>query len=221
MTDQRSFRDPTLPEAGPLGTSTADEPAILDPSRTMLGVEQRDWLVDGLVSSPAQWKLIGSQLMFWPWRTVPRLPGQPRGSGTFLRSARRTLATRLGALPTCGISPQSFIKSPKRGRRLCPRRCPLDSQCLRCWSCLTPRGFFLHSRRVSTVGQTISTSLRFLSTRKASTFMPCLRQHCRPSTIAAAVQHRCRAWRLDSPPLQQRRRRPLHRLCRPAMRLRL
>ena len=84
MTDQRSFRDPTLPEAGPLGTSTADEPAILDPSRTMLGVEQRDWLVDGLVSSPAQWKLIGSQLMFWPWRTVPRLPGQPRGSGTFL-----------------------------------------------------------------------------------------------------------------------------------------
>jgi phosphodiesterase/alkaline phosphatase D-like protein len=84
MTDQRSFRDPTLPEAGPLGTSTADEPAILDPSRTMLGVEQRDWLVDGLVSSPAQWKLIGSQLMFWPWRTLPRRPGQPRGSGTFL-----------------------------------------------------------------------------------------------------------------------------------------
>lgn len=84
MTDQRSFRDATLPEGGILGTSTAAEPAILDPSRTMLGAAQRDWLIDGLVTSPAQWKLIGSQLMFWPWRTVPRLPGQPRGAGTYL-----------------------------------------------------------------------------------------------------------------------------------------
>ena len=84
MTDQRSFRDPTLPEAGPLGTSTFDEPRILDPRRTMLGAEQRGWLIDGLVGSDAQWKVIGSQLMFWPWRTVPQLPGQPRGAGTYL-----------------------------------------------------------------------------------------------------------------------------------------
>lgn len=84
MTDQRSFRDPELPETGLLGTSTTEEPRILDRSRTMLGAEQRDWLLSGLVDSPARWKVIGSQLMFWPWRTVARLPGQPPGSGTFL-----------------------------------------------------------------------------------------------------------------------------------------
>lgn len=84
MTDQRSFRDPEVPSAGLLGTSTTEEPGILDPTRTMLGAEQRDWLISGLVDSSAQWKVIGSQLMFWPWRTVPRLPGQPLGSGTFL-----------------------------------------------------------------------------------------------------------------------------------------
>jgi alkaline phosphatase D len=84
MCDQRSFRDPTLPEDGPLGTSTASEPRILDPNRTMLGAAQRDWLIGGLVGSDATWKVIGSQLMFWPWRTVPKLLGQPRGSGTYL-----------------------------------------------------------------------------------------------------------------------------------------
>jgi alkaline phosphatase D len=84
MTDQRSFRDPTLPETGLLGTSTTEEPAILDPTRTMLGTEQREQLISGLTGSSATWKVVGSQLMFWPWRTVPRLPGQPRGSGTYL-----------------------------------------------------------------------------------------------------------------------------------------
>lgn len=84
MTDQRSFRDPQPPESGPLGTSTTERPSILDRSRTMLGAEQRDWLIQGLVGSDATWKVIGSQLMFWPWRTVGRLPGQPRGSGTYL-----------------------------------------------------------------------------------------------------------------------------------------
>ncbi len=84
VTDQRSFRDATLPGAGPLGTSTFDEPAILDPRRTMLGAEQREWLIRGLVGSDARWKILGSQLMFWPWRTVAQLPGQPRGAGTYL-----------------------------------------------------------------------------------------------------------------------------------------
>ncbi len=79
-----AFRDPTLREAGALGTSTFDEPAILDPRRTMLGADQRQWLIDGLVGSGSQWKVVGSQLMFWPWRTVAHLPGQPRGAGTFL-----------------------------------------------------------------------------------------------------------------------------------------
>jgi phosphodiesterase/alkaline phosphatase D-like protein len=84
MTDQRSFRDPEVPESGPLGTSSDERPAMLDPARTMLGAEQRAWLLDGLRTSDAAWRVIGSQLMFWPWRSLPRLPWQPRGSGVFL-----------------------------------------------------------------------------------------------------------------------------------------
>ena len=50
----------------------------------MLGAEQREWLLDGLVGSGAQWKVIGSQLMFWPWRSLGRFPWQPRGAGVYL-----------------------------------------------------------------------------------------------------------------------------------------
>lgn len=84
MTDQRSFRDPQPPSGGLLGTSTADQPEILDPSRSILGLPQREWLIEGLTRSDADWRLIGSQLMFWPWRSFGRLPGQPRGSGVYL-----------------------------------------------------------------------------------------------------------------------------------------
>lgn len=84
MTDQRSFRAPEVPSGGLLGTSTVDQPGILDPSRTMLGAEQFEWLSAGLTGSDAQWKLVGSQLMFWPWRSLGRLPSQTRGSGTYL-----------------------------------------------------------------------------------------------------------------------------------------
>ncbi len=84
MTDQRSFRDLRPPSGGLLGTSTEDRPEILDPSRSILGLAQREWLIDGLTGSDADWRLIGSQLMFWPWRSFGRLPGRPRGSGVYL-----------------------------------------------------------------------------------------------------------------------------------------
>ncbi|MFZ4519116.1 MAG: alkaline phosphatase D family protein [Microthrixaceae bacterium] len=84
VTDQRSFRDPTGEEAGVLGTSSEQRPDILDPGRTMLGADQRQWLVDGLTGSSARWKVLGSQLMFAPFRSVGRLPGQPRGAGVYL-----------------------------------------------------------------------------------------------------------------------------------------
>lgn len=84
LTDQRSFRDPVLEEAGPIGTTTVERPAILDRSRTMLGLDQRQWLLDGLAASTTDWRLIGSQLMFWPWRSFGRFPGQPRGAGMYL-----------------------------------------------------------------------------------------------------------------------------------------
>jgi alkaline phosphatase D len=88
MTDQRSFRDPELDETGLLGTSTEERPEILDPNRTMLGGEQRRWLLDGLTTSTARWKVFGSQMMFWPWRTLGRLPWQPRGAGVYLNLAQ-------------------------------------------------------------------------------------------------------------------------------------
>lgn len=84
LTDQRSFRDPQPAKGGLLGTSSEERPEILDPGRTLLGVEQRDWLLGGLSSSTSQWKVLCSQLMFWPWRSIPRLPWQPRGAGVFL-----------------------------------------------------------------------------------------------------------------------------------------
>lgn len=73
MTDQRSFRDPTV-RAAPgtdsvIGLSSLDNPDMLDPQRTMLGTQQLSWLLEGLTSSTATWRAIGSQLMFWPWRS--------------------------------------------------------------------------------------------------------------------------------------------------------
>lgn len=88
MTDQRSFRDPQLDETGLLGTSTEERPEILDPNRTMLGAAQRDWLIEGLTTSTARWKVLGSQMMFWPWRSLGRLPWQPRGAGVYLNLAQ-------------------------------------------------------------------------------------------------------------------------------------
>lgn len=88
LTDQRPFRDPTVPESGALGTSTEERPEILDAARTMLGASQRQWLIDGLVGSDARWKVIGSQLMFWPWRSLGRLPWQPRGAGIYLNTTQ-------------------------------------------------------------------------------------------------------------------------------------
>jgi alkaline phosphatase D len=71
MMDQRQHRDPSLDEDPDnfLGTSSEDQPAMFDPDRTMLGAEQREWLLGGLAASTAQWKVLGSQLMFWPWRS--------------------------------------------------------------------------------------------------------------------------------------------------------
>ncbi len=83
MTDQRSFRDPTLREDGVLGTSATARPEMLDPRRTMLGPDQRTWLLDGLGGSPATWKVVGSPLMFAPFRSLLRLPGEPVNGGVY------------------------------------------------------------------------------------------------------------------------------------------
>lgn len=85
MTDQRQYRTPTPEESGSqLGTCTWAQPDAQDPKATMLGRQQADWLLDGLVGSSANWRVVGSQLMFWPWRTIGRLPFEPRGAGCYL-----------------------------------------------------------------------------------------------------------------------------------------
>jgi alkaline phosphatase D len=39
-------------------------PELYDPERSMLGQEQKAWLFDALENSPAQWKILGNQVMF-------------------------------------------------------------------------------------------------------------------------------------------------------------
>lgn len=48
-------------------TAPADslqDPSLMDSSRSMLGAQQRDWLVAQLRSSEAKWKIIGNQVIF-------------------------------------------------------------------------------------------------------------------------------------------------------------
>jgi alkaline phosphatase D len=53
------------------------DPALEDPARSILGAEQRSWMLGELAASPAQWKLIGNQVLFAPlnigWAAIPPL----------------------------------------------------------------------------------------------------------------------------------------------------
>ncbi|MEO1256112.1 MAG: alkaline phosphatase D family protein, partial [Bacteroidota bacterium] len=40
------------------------DPTLMDSSRTMLGMEQREWLIENIKVSDAQWKIIGNQVIF-------------------------------------------------------------------------------------------------------------------------------------------------------------
>lgn len=55
----------------------------VSPEQTILGEEQREWFLNELRSSPAQWKLVGQQMTFAPIKVVP-LPEEQ--GGTFLNS---------------------------------------------------------------------------------------------------------------------------------------
>ena len=59
--DTRQFRSVTKPcgvSSGPLC------PALLDPTRTMLGDDQESWLLDGLHRSDARWNVLAQQVPF-------------------------------------------------------------------------------------------------------------------------------------------------------------
>jgi alkaline phosphatase D len=83
MLDLRSYRSQQVG----IGNPGAD-----DPNRTITGPEQLSWLSNGLVTSGAQWKLVGNSVMIAPLQ-LPPLPADQW----------RALAEMLG-LPAEGIS---------------------------------------------------------------------------------------------------------------------
>jgi phosphodiesterase/alkaline phosphatase D-like protein len=92
LLDERQHRDPEPPSSGELlGTSSVDEPEMVEAGRTMLGAPQKAWLTNGLDTSGAAWKILGSQLGFWPFRSQRDLvtqatagDGPQRNAGTYL-----------------------------------------------------------------------------------------------------------------------------------------
>lgn len=71
MLDERRYRD-EQPANAFFGYGSVD-PSIEDPDRTMLGVQQREWLLGGLQTSPAAWKLLGNPVPFFPLVVAPPL----------------------------------------------------------------------------------------------------------------------------------------------------
>jgi alkaline phosphatase D len=85
--DQRQFRDPVVCGRD-LVVQRCDE--ALSPTRTMIGRDQTNWLLDSMSASSADWKFVASELMMMPVRT-PKIPlfnrladGQNESGNTFL-----------------------------------------------------------------------------------------------------------------------------------------
>lgn len=60
MLDLRSYRD--------LQAANGADPSTSSPSRTITGARQMEWLLDNLVSTGPQWKLVGNPVMISPVR---------------------------------------------------------------------------------------------------------------------------------------------------------
>lgn len=73
MVDDRRYRD-VQPTSAVVGYGSVD-PATDDPNRTMLGAAQRDWLLDGLATSSATWKVLGNPVCVVPIDVGPALAG--------------------------------------------------------------------------------------------------------------------------------------------------
>ena len=58
-------------------TNTKD-PIVLDSSRTMLGDRQANWLIEGVNSSKAKWKIIGNQVIFSPYDYPEKMKTYPK-----------------------------------------------------------------------------------------------------------------------------------------------
>jgi alkaline phosphatase D len=73
MLDERLYRDEP-PTNAVVGYFTYD-PAVNDPSRTLLGTTQRDWLLNGLEHSTSAWKVLGNPVSMMPIDVGPALAG--------------------------------------------------------------------------------------------------------------------------------------------------
>ena len=72
MLDLRGYRDERV---------EPDDPRLADPGRSLTGADQETWLVQGLATSGARWRLVGNPVMVAPMLMPPR----PRGQELALR----------------------------------------------------------------------------------------------------------------------------------------
>jgi alkaline phosphatase D len=69
LTDERLYRSPP-PAADRPGAAAPFRAAARNPGRTMLGDDQREWLVEGMTGSDARWKLWGNEVLLSAFRFV-------------------------------------------------------------------------------------------------------------------------------------------------------
>jgi len=99
--DERQYRDPVPGALGGdnsyratssfMNTATYPGSQTNDPSRSMLGATQHQWLLDGLDASDATWKIIGNEVMFAPLRLLDfdtaqlrkLMPNLPHNAGIY------------------------------------------------------------------------------------------------------------------------------------------
>ena len=84
LLDERQYRDPRPP-----GGFSFAAPAMHEPGLTLLGTQQKQWLLEGLAASDTTWRVLGNPLMMAPLR-LPLEPG-PR-----VRSLVEPFLQRLG-----------------------------------------------------------------------------------------------------------------------------
>src|SRR6185437_12372544 len=75
--DTRQYRSPEVPLCGEISqTPSGYCPASVDPSRTMLGADQRGWLLKGLSDSTTAWNFV-TQCGSRSRTRIPTLPSTP------------------------------------------------------------------------------------------------------------------------------------------------
>jgi alkaline phosphatase D len=72
--DTRRFRDDQPNNEGDDGFAPSDPVTRADPSRTLLGREQKGWLKGALAASPARWKVVANQIMIMALDLPARQP---------------------------------------------------------------------------------------------------------------------------------------------------